>query len=226
MQSRSKSDQVHLPPGVPGQPATLRLSPLQGLRSSGRDFRPVLSSCVCRRRSVPPHGTQRKLAHTFTDSRAVHLQGYISKEEQAIVQSLTESKGRPHLEVIAASWGPAVFAASHRLTTGHWCQLRSLLDLSVPGRKLPAILKSHYKKRLESGWSSVPVFCFHGGGSQERGSHLQPLGSSQIPRNRPGWGCPIWVGPGPRPPEAHSLLRDTTSSKWPPRRILLEVYLC
>lgn len=54
---------------------------------------------------------------------------------------------------------------------------------------------------------------------------LQPLGCSQIPSNRPGWRCPPCVGPGPCPPEAHSLLRDTTYSQWLPKRILIEVYL-
>lgn len=65
------------------------------------------------------------------------------REKKQLLESLNEGKSRPHLEVIAASQGPAAFAVSHRLTTGHWCQFRSFPDLSFPGRKLPTNVKSH-----------------------------------------------------------------------------------
>lgn len=55
----------------------------------------------------------------------------------------------------------------------------------------------------------MPVFSFHRGGSLQRSFHSGPQDSSSTLINTPGERGSKRVGPGPCPPEAHSLLRDT-----------------
>ena len=111
-----------------------------------------------------------------------------------MLPSLNEDNSTPHFEAIAASWGPAEFATSHRLTTGHWGQHKSLLDLLVPRKQLPAVSKGHYEKRLESAWDSMSVSSLHRGGSQERAfgeapgipvRHLETLQGGAVLNDRP-----------------------------------------
>ena len=119
---------MHLPAGSSSCPAAHRLSRLQGHRSTGSDCMPLFSSGVCRRRPGPPRGTQRKLAHTLTDSRAVHLQGCISEKEQAIVTVLNQRQRQTCLR------GDCRILRTGRICSQPWVNHRALVPPQKPPR--------------------------------------------------------------------------------------------